>query len=138
MTPVQIRFARDMRCCRSARSELGLACAQPRQLCCAWWHVERIAHAKGLPVLKEFAEHLLGFWPLCDVFYAFAAGKQMSALALACVERWLQMPDDEARAAYRSQVVVATQVYRTECGPDNPAAFVATFDVLCGAAQQRR
>lgn len=87
--------------------------------------------------LRVFAQHLLGFWSLCDVFWIFAAAGQMSALAEICCERWTSLPDATARAAYRAEVINATQVYRAECGPDNPAAFMATFDVLCEAAAVR-
>lgn len=86
--------------------------------------------------LQAFAVHLLGFWPLCDVLFAFAAGRQLSALATVCAERWRQLPDSASRSAYRSEVVSAARTYEAECGPDNPAAFVATFDVLCEAAMR--
>lgn len=134
--PPSVRFERDMRCCRPSREAVGLDCARPQQLCCAWAYVERIAREKGFVSLKAFAVHLLAFWPLSDVFFAFAAGRQMSALAAVCADRWQQMPDSASRDAYRAELVSAARVYRAECGPDNPAAFVATFHVLCEAAMR--
>lgn len=132
-----VSFRPDMACCKSTREATGRSCAQPYQLVCAWHAACGLADDKGLRGLSDFAQHLLGFWPLRDVFWVFAAAGQMSALAQICCARWAQMPDGAARAAYRSEVVAATQAYRVECGPDNPAAFVATFDVLCEAASVR-
>jgi hypothetical protein len=126
-----------MTCCKPLRVSAGLGCARPRQLCCAWHHADWLAEEKGLRGLDAFARHLLDFWPLCDVYWVFAAAGQMSALAVICRERWLQMPDQTARAAYRAEVAAATQAYREVAGPPNAAAFVATFDVLCEAASVR-
>ncbi|KWR80337.1 hypothetical protein RN01_19070 [Cupriavidus sp. SHE] len=126
-----------MSCCKSAREAIGMSCAQPYRLCCAWHVASGVAREKGLRGLTAFASHLLGFWPLSDVFWVFQAAGQMSALALVCQERWKQMPDDAARAAYRAEISAATQVYRCEAGPLNPAAFLSTFDVLCEAASVR-
>lgn len=137
MNPPKVRFLRDMSCCRLSRVEVGLRCKQPQQLCCAWHHAAELAKAKGFVVLQQFAAHLLEFWPLSDVFFVFSGAGQLSALALVCAHRWAQLPDGAARSAYREEVVRAAQVYRVECGPDRPAAFVATFDVLCEAATGR-
>ncbi|MFS8973876.1 hypothetical protein PO002_05080 [Cupriavidus necator] len=134
---MEIRFRPDMSCCKSTRESLGFSCVRPYQLCCAWHHACRLAPDKGMRGLRAFAQHLLGFWPLCDVFLIFAAAGQMSALAEICCERWVRMPDATARAAYRSEVAAATQVYRVECGPDSSGAFLSTFDVLCEAAAVR-
>lgn len=134
---MEIRFRPDMSCCKSTREAIGLSCARPYQLCCAWHAASGIARDKGLRGLAAFAKHLLGFWPFCDVFWVFQAAGQMSALALVCQERWKQMPDEAARAAYRAEISAAMQVYRCEVGVLNPPAFLATFDVLCEAASTR-
>ncbi|MFS8930965.1 hypothetical protein [Cupriavidus taiwanensis] len=134
---MEVRFRPDMACCKSTREAIGLPCQRDAQRCCAWHHACRLAPDKGMRGLRAFAQHLLGFWPLQDVFWIFAAAGQMSALAEICCEHWVRMPDAAARAAYRAEVIAATLTYRVECGPDNPAAFVATFDVLCEAAGER-
>lgn len=135
---MEIRFRPDMSCCKSTREAIGLSCARPYQMCCAWHYASGVARDKGLRGLTAFAKHLLGFWPLCDVFWVFQAAGQMSALAMVCQERWKQISDDAARAAYRAEISVATRVYRFEVGPLKPAAFLATFDVLCEAADGRK
>jgi hypothetical protein len=132
----QISFQRDMQCCKPARCGLGMACTRPYQLCCASLHLQASLAQKGLPALKAFAAHLLGFWPASEVFYVFATGRQMSALAIVCAERWAQIPGADARAEYRADLVGATQVRAFESGRDNAAAFVATFDCLCEAGSQ--
>lgn len=134
---LEIRFERDMPCCKSTRVAIGATCRHGMQLCCAWHYAERVAEAKGRRGLDAFAQHLLGFWSLADAFWVFAAAGQMSTLAEICKERWLALPDGEARAAYRAEVVAATLAYRAEVGALNPPAFVATFDVLCEAASAR-
>jgi hypothetical protein len=134
---MEVRFRPEMACCKSTREAIGMSCAKPDRMCCAWHHACRLAADKGMRGLRAFAQHLLGFWPLCDVFWIFAAAGQMSALAEICCERWVRMPDAAARAAYRAEVADATQVYRVESGPDNADAFLLTFDVLCEAAAVR-
>lgn len=135
---LEIRFERDMPCCKSTRVVIGASCSHERQLCCAWHHAGRLADAKGRRGLDAFARHLLGIWPLADVFWVFAAAGQMSTLAEICGERWRALPEGDARAAYRADLVAATLVYRAELEALNPQAFVATFDVLCEAASGRQ
>lgn len=134
---MEIVFRQDMTCCKSTRVASGLTCRRPVQMCCARRHACGIADDKGLRGLDTFARHLLGFWPLSSVFWVFATAGQMSALAEICRERWTQMPDEAARAAYRAEVMAAVNVCRAEAGPYNSAAFVATFDFLCAAASAR-
>lgn len=136
------RFHAGMPCCRPARVEVGFACARPYQLCCAGHHVERIASIGGERAwksLQAFAAHLLGdcAWPLADVFFAFQAGRQVSALAQVCADRWKSIPTREGRAAYAVDLARATAVYHAETHPFLAHVFVSTFNVLCEAASAR-
>jgi hypothetical protein len=121
---MEIRFQRDMPCCKSTRVQAGMHCARRDQLCCAWCHVAGLAQAKGLAGLQSFAAHLLGFWPVSEVFWVFS--RQMSALALVCAARYAEMPSGAVRDGYRADLAAATS-------PE----FVATFDVLCEPAAAR-
>ena len=131
---MEIRFQRDMTCCKSTRVSVELGCPRAVHLCCAVHRADEIAGVKGGSGLDAFARHLLTFWTLRDVFYVFAGAGQMSTLAQICKERWLQLPDS-GRIAYRAEVASATN--RIETGPYNPPAFMLTFDLLCETASAR-
>lgn len=134
---LEVRFRSGMACCKSTRDSLGMACSRPIQMCCAWHHACRIGADKGPRGLSAFATHLLGIWPLSEVFWVFFAAGQISTLAQICCDRWAQLPDSSSRSAYRSEIEAATLVYRIGTGHDSQGAFLATFDVLCEAASVR-
>lgn len=136
------RFHSDMTCCRPARVEVGFVCPRAQQLCCAGHQVERIAAIGGERAwksLQAFAVHLLGecAWPLSDAFFAFQAGRQVSALAQVCAARWTSIPTREGRAAYAAELAKATAVYHAEAQAYLAQIFVSTFNVLCEAASVR-
>ncbi len=119
-----IQFYRDMPCCKPWRAWAGMSCPRPRQMACAWHHLEALSERRSpkvLQLLQAFAEQLLSVcaWPVDQVFWSFRVAGEMSALALVCSARWGSMPEED-RAAYRGLLVAATT-------PE----FMATFDVLC-------
>lgn len=136
------RFHSDMACCKPGRVEVGFACERRYVLCCAGHHVERISAFGGeraWKALQAFASHLLGecAWPLADVFFAFQAGRQISALAQVCAARWGSIPTKEGRAAYAAELATSTAVYCVETHPYLARSFLSTFNVLCEAAAVR-